>query len=606
MSMHRTPHRIVARIATAACALAMLGMFPVAASAQVADPRLQPTAFVHGFSSGGWTWAATADRLSRELAITPIVPTLNWRDEWLAQVGNLRAAMPTSHDRVITVGHSNGGQISRLYNMTALAHGAPLNDRMVFLTSLHRGAPLTDAALAGQPQNRFLWFGGYTFITLDFYIDMELRRYAGDVPATLIWGPAGFALGKLGNLGVWLPLRLEAMGFAEEAVAASVVRSAFDMSPTLSPWYRPDSPANLNSEVNLARELATAPLKFNIKGHYVDRSDWAQRPGNIFLATFFRENYEEWVLARALSYLAANSLWAHYTFNFDDPDPQFWALRDSAHRWMNIAGHLGSWDALWLDDIGALGAYDPGQMAWHWMPSDGILPDSVQVYAGPAIEFPLPYTHTNQTGNPDVANRLVDIFTGPFGVARKADLVGSVRIEPRSLIIATGSTASVAITVRNINGQVMSRSASLTSDAPTTASVSGLLVSGVAEGSTILRATVDGFTDAIPATVTAPAPISVASVTIGGPTSVPSTCSSASFSATLQPADASGPFTYQWSVNGVPVGGNEPWLAYDYANAGHTGSFTVAVAITQQPTGVVRSASLLVSRFTPTGPYPCE
>src|SRR5262245_56018429 len=93
------------------------------------------TAFVHGFSSQGEAWQATAQRLQRELAIVAHTPTLDWQAPFEQQGSQLQGDLSTRTGVPLVVGHSNGGlvnrQLSRTYPLQAL----------VTVGSPNRGAP---------------------------------------------------------------------------------------------------------------------------------------------------------------------------------------------------------------------------------------------------------------------------------------------------------------------------------------------------------------------------------------------------------------------------------------------------------------------------------
>ena len=599
--MRRVALHAVAR----ALGAALLGTSALAAhaGAQQADPRFTHVAFVHGFLSSADTWAQASSRLASEFAIVPIVPTLGWNHLWFSQASSLRDAMPTNVPRVVSVGHSNGGQISRVYNRAYQNTNVAVNDRAIWVTSLHKGAPLVDNVLDGSLVAGGLLRADIIFDTADWYVYWEIQR--GTIPP--FWGLLSGSAQWIINMLYSVEMRLARLGYVEEVVAAAVAPVMFDMSPTRSQFYRPTSLSYLNSSDNLAREHTSIVGKVNIRGHYQDPADPYHRPGGILFATLFPDLKNELTIARFIAYSTAVTLFEYYYYDFWDPDPVIDdALYGHAFDWLVVAGIIADLDAFWLDEIGALGPWNSQQLAWEYQNSDGILPDDTQQYPGVAAPFFNNRVHTQQTGSGEVEDVIRYSFATLFGVPRKSELVGGVTLTPASFTVPIGSEFKVTPIVSSLTGTTLQRTVTFTSTNPAVATVSsGGWVTPQSAGTAVIRGTVEGYVGEMTVTVTGAPPPSFNSIAVNGYDSVLSSCTAGEWGISRDAWDAPGPYTYQWTVDGSPVGGNEPWLWFEFGGMGGSG-FTIGVTATQVNTGVTHSASKFVTMRAPVGNEVCE
>ena len=594
-----------ARALALAGAAAML-LAAAAARAQ-SDPRYTTVAFVHGFNSDGSTWDRTKRRLAEEFAIDARNPTLEWRAFWSVQAGRLRGNVPADAASVVTIGHSNGGQIARIYNREYYQSGAAINDRMVMVTSLNRGAPLADNTLNGRAPNEAVAMMAQTVAVANYYLQMEAMRH-GYLPFSAAHVDA---MQVMVNFGYRVELLLARLGVVRMAVALSVAPDLLDMSPSLSAYYREDGPTtalSLNSPQNLTREAGSIWARINIRGQYRDIADPYGRPGGILFATLYDYGTARALnQARFMAYMGALAAYHYYQYDFYDPRPEDAGLRRNAIEWLIMANRFADLDVWWLRMIGALGPYNQQQRAWNFIPSDGIVPITSQDYPGGATRvFNNVHTHTKQTGSDEVYESLREVFPA-LGIRTRAATVAAIRIEPRNVVLPLGYQQQLSLTVTNLNGAVIPRAAqwSIADPGVATISANGML-SGIAQGSTTVRATVDGITDAIPVQIGPPPPPppgpSFASVEIIGPMVVPSTCPTGTWHAILSEEGVPGPFQYSWTIGGLPVGSDWPQVTA----TGPSPSFTVGVRVRQVSTGVERTATLPVSVYEPTKTVPCE
>lgn len=115
--------------------VAMYGFVtPRVAQAQTSD---RPMAFVHGLNSDSTSWAKAANRLAREFPIKPYSRSTSWKEHFAQQSVELNGKLSVEPRSFITLGHSNGGLVSRLWNKET-----GRNTEIITVGTLHYGAPL--------------------------------------------------------------------------------------------------------------------------------------------------------------------------------------------------------------------------------------------------------------------------------------------------------------------------------------------------------------------------------------------------------------------------------------------------------------------------------
>ena len=202
------------------------------AAAQVRD-----TVFVHGLASDAGTWTGAADRLSQQLAIRPVHPSLNWGALFEAQAAEIEQKLGGSIAAdAVAIGHSNGGVVARQWGRNR-GLGA-----VITLGSPNQGAPIVD--------HLYEWFA--------FLDDLIVRITNVNLVFT-----------KRVNRDAWwwVPLEWVAhhnLGMQARATAGfGLLALGFDARlPVLSemPAFS-GYMANLNSADNRGREAAAVPAR---------------------------------------------------------------------------------------------------------------------------------------------------------------------------------------------------------------------------------------------------------------------------------------------------------------------------------------------------------
>src|SRR5262245_9507104 len=117
------------------CSIALLfPLFTIVVPPAAAQDR--PTVFIHGLASGPESWQDAAGRLGQALAISYVIPELEWKHTYESQTNELETDQPeVAPGPHLAVGHSNGGVIARLW-----ARQRPLSG-IVTIGTPHRGTP---------------------------------------------------------------------------------------------------------------------------------------------------------------------------------------------------------------------------------------------------------------------------------------------------------------------------------------------------------------------------------------------------------------------------------------------------------------------------------
>src|SRR5439155_26499730 len=133
-------------------------------------------------------------------------------------------------------------------------------------------------------------------------------------------------------------------------------------------------------------------------------------------------------------------------------------------------------------------------------------------------------------------------------------LVVSVTVSPAAPSVLVGAALQLTATPQDVNGNAITgRTLTWTSSAPAVATVSSTgLVTGMAAGAATITATCEGMSGKADATVAAPAPLPVATVTVSP--AAPSVLVGGTAQLTATPLDASGaPLTGRVVIVAAPA-----------------------------------------------------
>lgn len=390
---------------TLAAKVLILGCLGVAGIATPAQGQDVPAHFVHGIRSSGNTWKAAADRLAQEFAISQTYPNLPQERPFSEQATQLDAFTGATSG-VIAVGHSNGGQVSRVWNLNYAR-----NNRIVTVGSPHRGVRLATNILNGSAFSRPTAGALNMIATVAYYANLEAQLRGW--PSLPISGKALQALESMMNVFYhmrWLVAQ-DGLGFLEQNLAMSLYPVLFDMDPTSSYWYN----GGLNSKANISREAQAMSARVGVVVRF-------GHPEGIFFNALIPSQANRWQEVRYFAWYVAMSLHDHYYWDISPytTDPVLAAMRSNAFRWYAIAADLAALDVYWLEQIGALGGRAPSG-AWYYEESDGIVTETSQTYPnGTNTRFVPGITHTQETANADVYQRLRETFRDDFVVPLRA------------------------------------------------------------------------------------------------------------------------------------------------------------------------------------------
>jgi pimeloyl-ACP methyl ester carboxylesterase len=327
----------------------------------------QPVVFVHGWNSGPDSWREAAERLRSRAAIVPHRYQTASMDSIGDQANELQAQYPAQAMPPVTVGHSNGGLVSRQWSRQRSIHG------IVTIGTPHTGAPLlrNRVALARYYQQGYARVRAAAFSLAPRFDEWD---WVG-APA------AGFVLlaGRLTYSGLW--------GLA--------ITTGFDQ---LFPVHRDMAPGSallteLNSDANLTRERLNVPHRIGI----VSVHPRSARGGPLRLAGHAAGDVASgiiFVTAVALDYWGMRIL-----AGADPSDPvAYQRALDRAFALMNLAGWTWDFEPAWCSAITSTTSRPECET------SDGIVPGSRQVYPGASqVVLPTGPVHTQETSQSDEA-----------------------------------------------------------------------------------------------------------------------------------------------------------------------------------------------------------
>lgn len=359
----------------------------------------QTAVFQHGFLSDGNSWTTTANRLQNTFTLQPVTPTTPWRQPFAAQADNQDTQIPAGATNLIAVGHSNGGQVSRVYN---LRHGR--STRLLTLGSPNWGVPLADAALAnGDLFNFPVAVANDIAGAFDYYANEEAiahnAYYAWFLIDALNWMYA-FTAQSRRILGQY--------GFVASAIAGTYAPALYDMAPGTSQYFNANTGV-LNSPQNLQREAAAFSSRVGVRALF-------GYPQDMVFYTLLPSYAGTLSTARQVSFVLAAALYDYYENELDPQDPYYYELHDYAYLWGNVALDMVDIDLWWLGEIGALDHFDAYGVAYY-IDSDGILPITTQRLPGFTGEYTTCCTsHTQEIADNGVYQQLDNAFRYDFAV----------------------------------------------------------------------------------------------------------------------------------------------------------------------------------------------
>lgn len=492
----------------------------------------QPIALVHGLASNAASWQAAADRMHHDFKLAPQLPDLHWRDPFASQAGELDGKLTPKP--LMAIGHSNGGLVAREWNRV---YGR--NNRIATLGSLHQGAPLAEHVINGD--------AFYVGFSIAYDISDAFRYYS-------YWEAQGVdnVVGYLGtmalyyNFNFWAHISevLGAVGFVGGGVAGAYAPVLGDMSPARSQFL----PA-LNSSGNLAREAQAMYARVGIV------SQMPSAINQIFYSAV-PNSARDWITVRDWGWAAALATYEYYENYVDPYDPYYFQLHTGAWRWAQVALDLEDIDAIWCALTGTLRAYYRPTLYGYAIAcdgSDGIVPVASQYYPGGTrqrLVNPGP-THMREKQDGRTVDQLMGTLREDFVVPLRAPGEVARVVIPATASVPLGGSASLSATSYTIDNTLATNQvATWRSNNPgivaVTASGATATVTGVAQGTALVIATNNGYSDTTTVTVTSATPIT--GVTISGPSTV-YMYDYVSF--TAKPTGGIAPFRYRWTVNGI-------------------------------------------------------
>ena len=517
----------------------------------------QNAAFVHGFNSNGASWQLAADRLKKEFKIAPQRPDLQWYAPYASQAADLnnRLANPT----LMTMGHSNGGLISRQWNRVYNR-----NDRIATVGSLHQGAPLAESVLNGN----IYVYGG----TLAYSISDAVRYTTYWESQGVEWVVGYVALQSLYNIfnfGANFGQVMANNGFALGTGTGVAVPVLYDMSP-----YRSVILPELNAQANLDHEALTMWARVGIASTMstaINQQFYALTPGNA----------GRWSRIRDIAWAGSIAAYEYYQYFISQNHPYYYQLHGGAWRWGVAALNIEDMDAVYCFMNGTLRQYVRFGIYGYIINcdgSDGVVPTASQYYPNGTRQYsvsPGP-THTMEKQDDRVIAQMRATFRDDFRIpARVAGEPMVLVLTPPSQTIVVGQVSTLTASSYDMNNTLLSgRPVSWQSTNPGVASVSGTStygsVTGLAPGSTLIIASDQGYADTTSITVTPANPLT--SVTVSGPTSG-YLYQYVRYTAT--PNGGVGPYNYYWTLDGVAQPGNTSSFEFEVSLPRHVIRVTV-------------------------------
>lgn len=405
------------------CTGALL-VFGVLFTSPAAQAQQQRVTFVHGIRSDGATWNLMKPTLDFELWIASQNPTLGSHLEFATQATNLHASLPPLGD-AISISHSNGGIVSRVY---ATTNPAPRINRHISINTAHLGAPLAANVLNNSVTTWAVWLGRSIADPFDYYYQADgsfhQLHWLWAPTAQYLLGTLGFIDSKLGWLGfVSGPFLGDWLGYPPPVLA--------QMPPSAI------QAMGLNSTASLATEAQKITQRISIS----NQLDVNTQPYSALWpsgAGFMQSTAD---LLRAFAIDRGN-------YYINHPNYQ---LRAGAVYWFALADDLNyvprNWSVMngsWVQD------YPNGN--WDAYANDGIVPSTQSGYPGGTRADMIgsqfgSIGHVEETSSPAVIARVRGILVGTMGVSPKPPAF-SVIILGES-VVEQGATCNYSPSVTN-------------------------------------------------------------------------------------------------------------------------------------------------------------
>ena len=282
----------------------------------VALAQERQTVFVHGLASTPGTWDAAATRLRNDLLIATHQPGVPWFLPYHTQALDLNDELWWLPGDTISMGHSNGGVVSREWSRMHALSG------VMTVGSPHHGAPLVNNLLA--------------LVDFDFYLGWSVSDIY-DTWADCLYFYYCDLMDVWYSIEYWIGL---ARWASSAALSDVIVNLGISFGLPVIPQMAAFSPyfADLNSPGNLAREAAEIPSRIGVVSVQPDFLDMgifgAVAPDSAY-------TWDYWIdVTWSALYFGAWTIIA-----FTDPWDQAW--RDRADAMFNMASWLDQWDWVW-------------------------------------------------------------------------------------------------------------------------------------------------------------------------------------------------------------------------------------------------------------------
>jgi hypothetical protein len=398
----------------------LVGAFLPAIVPQVGVAQDRPVAFVHGLFLNSGEWQGTANLLTQQYKIQPIVPTLGWQNTFETQATNLQSALG-SLTQAAAMAHSNGGLVLRQY-LQQSGVGTHLTNGFTVGTP-HRGAPLAQSIASGSA-------GAYGSYLLNSIVDPFNFYYANDpdFQGAVDNGPL-----------IELPYLMDFMGFVANnfvPILNQVGVPAAEASIPVAPEMNPSSNfiAALNGTANLSAEQAHMPVRVG--------AATGVSPQNAFF-TLFSDDPADWGNVRAGVEYFALLLFDYYSTS-DDP-----FLQANAGRWLNLAEVMYDFDADYLFLNGSVVGVTQGGLVIVQQ-QDGLVPLSSATWPGgtkqrnllwPSFSIP----HRNQVTDPNMIALMQTVLNTDFGIPVRPPAPSVSMSGPNAIVEETSDTWSATV-----------------------------------------------------------------------------------------------------------------------------------------------------------------
>ena len=403
-----------------ALSLMITGAFLIVTLPQQGMAQDKPVAFVHGLFLNSGEWQGTANLLTQQYEIQPIVPTLGWQNTFETQATNLQSALGAL-TQAAAMAHSNGGLVLREY-LAQSGAGTHITSGFTVGTP-HHGAPLAQAIANGT-------VGEYGAYLLNSIVDPFNFYYANDpdFQSAVDNGPL-----------IELPYLMDFMAFVADNFVPIVNQVGVPAAEAAIPVASEMNPSSsfilaLNASGNLSAEQAHMPVRIG--------AATSVSPQNAFF-TLFSDDPADWGNVRAGVEYFAFLLFDYYSTN---PDP---FLQANAARWLNLAEAMYTFDVDWLLLNGSVVGVTQGGLVIVQQ-QDGLVPLSSATWPGgtkqrnllwPSVSIP----HRNQVTDPNMIALMQTVLGTDFSIPVRPPAPSVTLSGPNAIVEETSDTWSAAV-----------------------------------------------------------------------------------------------------------------------------------------------------------------